>query len=116
MPTRGGQVIVPGHLAIEVSMDIDESRGDHKPIGVDHATSGSVDPTHLSDHPFGKCHVGRAASGAGTVDDGAPAYHDVMHVTPPKMKSSWSICRVVSVYQPDVCGSWVTMSPVALWK
>ena len=89
---------------------------DEQAVGVDLAARRAVDPPHLGDGPPGHGDVGGAGRGPGAVDDGPAADHEVVHVSPPKVKSSGSIAAVASRYQPDVCGSWVTMSPAAVWK
>ena len=65
----------------------------------------------------------RTGRPAASVDHGAPTDHEVVHATPRspavdlvRTKSSTSISRVASRYQPEVWGSWVTMSPASLWK
>ena len=116
VPARRRQVVVPGHLAVVVGVDVDEAGGDHQAVGVDLVPDRTGDPSHLGDRAAGDGDVGRPGGRPGAVDHGAPTDHDVVHVTPPKTKSSRSMSSVTARYQPDVCGSCVTTSPAALWK
>ena len=83
VPARGGEQLVPGGLAVVVGVDVDEARGDERPVGVDLPSGRAVDATDIGDDAVGDGHVGGAEWRAGAVGDGSPADHQIVHVEPP---------------------------------
>ena len=116
VPARRGEVVVPGHLAVEVGVDVDEAGCHQQAVGVDHPAGAAVDGADLGDEAGCDGHVGGAGGRTAAVDDRASPDHEVVHGAPPKAKSSRSTTSVASRYHPAGCGSWVTTSPAAFWK
>ena len=105
VPARGSQVPVPGGLAIEVGMYIDEPGGDDGAVGVDDPVGQAVHPSHFHDPSVDDGDVGCAGRPAGAIDHRARPDHEIVHAAPftsslpvpltvPHLKSAVSMRRV----------------------
>ncbi len=62
----------PCHLAVVVGVDVDETRRDHQPAGVDGVAGAAVRPANGGDAPAGNRHVGLEGGAAGAVHHQTP--------------------------------------------
>ena len=78
----GGEDRVPGRLAVEVGVDVDEARRHHQAVGVDDLGAGGVEAAaDLGDHAVADGDVGMDGGRAGAVDDEAVADDERARVT-----------------------------------
>ena len=73
---------VPGDLAVEMRVDVDEAGRDDRPVRVDLPCPALVDGADRGDHPVGDRDVAGSSRCAGAVDQGAVADHEVSHHSP----------------------------------
>ena len=86
VPAARREQRVPGDLAVEVRVHVDEAGRDEQAVGVDDFARGTVDRADFGDDAVGDRDVGDARRGAGAVDDGAALDHEIVcaHRTSPK--------------------------------
>ena len=90
---RGGQLCVPGGLAVVVGVDIDKARGDDHALRIELAPSGADIIADGADAAACKGNIGTAAIAARTVDHGALAYYEIMHeASPVRLKDGCADC------------------------
>ena len=75
----GREVGIPGHLAVKVRMNVDESRGDDLAAGVDLLARLTLDGAHRGDTAVLHGDVGVYRAGAGAIVDAAVADDEVVH-------------------------------------
>lgn len=61
-----------------MGMDINETRRDHRPIGINLTASPAVHTANLRDPAAGDSHISGAARGAGPVDHDAAPNHQIV--------------------------------------
>ena len=71
---------VPGNLAVEVGVDVDEAGRDQEAVGVDFFAAEVVDFTDRGDDAVVNRDVGLPGRRAGAVDDESVADYEIVHV------------------------------------
>jgi hypothetical protein len=100
---RGFEQIVPGHLAVEVGVGVDETGGDHQTGGVDLACTGAVHrAAHLHQQSVADRDVTEEPGSPGAVDDGSVADDEIEHDFPPRMQ--WFQSPTTGSGPADRCG------------
>ena len=80
VPARRGEHRIPGDLAVEVGVDVDEAGSDDHPAGVDRLPgAGVLEVTDLGDPVTVDRHIGSPRLRSGAVDERSPTDHQVMH-------------------------------------
>ena len=79
MPEGGGEQRVPGDLAVEVSVDVDEARGDELALGVDFFAAGLLDVADDGDQSVVDGDVSGAGGRAAAVDEESVADDEIVH-------------------------------------
>ncbi len=69
VPARRGEGRIPCDLAVVVRVNVDETRRDDEPVGVDGPSGAARHAAHLGDDAVVDGHVGRASRGTRSVDD-----------------------------------------------
>ena len=87
MPGGRGEHRVPGRLAVVMRMDIDPAGRDQQTMRVDLALRRAGLAADLGDLGAVNRHVAGKACRAGTVEDGAAANDDVMHLASPAISN-----------------------------
>ncbi len=81
VPAGGREQRVPGDLAVEVGVHVDESGRHQRAVGVDLLVRELVDATDLGDDPVGDRDVGGARGLTRAVDDRSALDQQIVHVT-----------------------------------
>ena len=79
VPARGREHRVPGDLAVEVRVHVDEAGRHERAVGIDRLARELVDATDLGDDTVGDRDVGGTPGRAGSVDDRSTLDHEIVH-------------------------------------
>ena len=79
VPTRRRDVGVPGDLPVVVGVDVDPSRREHEPAGVDLTPPSLIGLANRGDATGVDGHVAGAPRCAGAVDDRGVPYDQIVH-------------------------------------
>ncbi len=80
VPAARCEVCIPGDVAVEVRVDVDEARSHGRAISVDRPACRSLHPSHFRDDPVGDGHVRRHGGCSSAVDDSSASDDQVVHV------------------------------------